>query len=149
LRARRDARKPKSPAFEAFVRHHKAASIPEQNLAAVRSLPQKNEKMPAVWVSNAERAHQGEQPIVSAPHVDRLSREPDLHARRQHHPELASSSARASDATYLGEALSSNRRRKGPTASSSDDDRTTDVATRTGNNLGTDAAEPRVSTLDQ
>jgi hypothetical protein len=93
--------------------------------------------MPAIWVRQAQRAHEPEQTIVAAAHVDRIRRQPDLDARRDDHARSAIKSARATAAMYVGDDPPSKRNLRGPRTSSSPGVATSAlVDTRTGKSLG-------------
>lgn len=124
--------------------------MPVQDLAAVRSAPEKNKQVPAVRIGEAECAYERKQAIVAAAHVDRLGGQPNLDAGRKDHA-LSVNSARATAATYAGDEPLSKRKRSGPTTSSSPGLTTSGWAdTRTGRSLGAGALRgSRCSVLDQ
>ncbi|MGC4095111.1 MAG: hypothetical protein QM756_45765 [Polyangiaceae bacterium] len=73
----------KSALLEALIIQHQAASVPEQDLAAVAPTPQENKQVTREQIHSPLAANDAAQPIVASAQIDRVQRQVNPHTGRQ------------------------------------------------------------------
>src|SRR5262245_46148884 len=63
------------------IKQDEPATMPHEDLRAITSLADEAEQIAAEWIE-PPRANDREEPVVSAPHIDRFRRDVDAHRHR-------------------------------------------------------------------